>query len=389
MRLLYFCTVNKTQPLEAGVYKKIIAQCKVLANAGHSVMLVCREGASDLVLVDEKKNVIRRIDLSLSSKLRRNHFITNFVYGVVKDMQIDCVYSRYGTFSFNSYRLYSKLRASHVYVLLEIPSYPLKQRWNGVRQSIRNHQYVLALKDIYANTVGSLGIPFFKKCIDRIVNNNGFDVIWNIPVLKITNGIDVSIIPDKPRVYHKDTKVIRIMSVANVANWHGFDRLIYGLSGYYKTQRNIIVKIEIAGPGQEVELLKNLAKKLKVDKYISFLGPVVGEELDELFDRSDIGISVLGVHRVNMRECDSLKAREFCARRLPFLTEEAESQYVGKPFVRIVPSDESPINILEILSFYNSIVEHPDYLDIMREFAETECDWKNAFKNVVDYINKK
>ena len=234
-----------------------------------------------------------------------------------------------------------------------------------------------------------MGIPFFKKCIDRIVNNNGFDVIWNIPVLKITNGIDVSIIPDKPRVYHKDTKVIRIMSVANVANWHGFDRLIYGLSGYYKTQRNIIVKIEIAGPGQEVELLKNLAKKLKVDKYISFLGPVVGEELDELFDRSDIGISVLGVHRVNMRECDSLKAREFCARRLPFLTEEAESQYVGKPFVRIVPSDESPINILEILSFYNSIVEHPDYLDIMREFAETECDWKNAFKNVVDYINKK
>ena len=385
--ILYFCTVNCSRPLEAGVYKKVKAQCKVLSEDGHRVFVLCRDGESDMVLIDDTNCIIKRMDLSSLSKFQRNASITSFVFEIIKECQVDCLYSRFGAFSYDSYKLYSQLHSLNVRVLLEIPTYPLKQRWNSVRQSFKSGNYILALKDIYANTIGSLGIPLFKKCVDRIVNNNGFKSIWGIPVLQISNGIDVSTIPDKPRKY-KPSNQIKVMSVANIANWHGFDRLICGLAEYYKTPRETMVKVEIAGPGQEVELLTDLSKRLNVDQYISFLGPVVGEELDRMFDRSDVGISVLGVHRVNMKKCDSLKAREFCARRLPFLTEEAESQYVGKPFVKIVPSNESPINILEVVSFYNSIAEHPEYLDEMRSFAETKCDWKYAMKPVLDYLNQ-
>lgn len=388
MRILYFCSVNKSMPLEAGVYKKVVAQIKTLRSCGHDVYFACREGASKMQITNSLGKEICFIDLASFRKLKRDSVIADFIRKFVLESNIDCVYSRYGSFSLKLHYLYKELHNDGKLILLEVPTYPLNQRWANLRQSFKSRNYLLTLKLINNYTIGSLGIPFFKRSVDRIINNNGFEKIWGLDVIPINNGIDVSSIPDRPRFY-KSSNEIRLMSVANIAHWHGFDRLIRGLAEYYKDSQPKKVYVEIAGPGVEVKLLEELATKLGVNTYIKFLGPKVGKELDELFDKSDLGISVLGVHRVNMKECDSLKAREFCARRLPFITEAAESQYVGKPFAHIVPSDETPINIKDIISFYEKISTNPEILNEMREFAETRCDWKFAMRHVLEYLNNK
>lgn len=388
MKILYFCSVNKSLPLEVGVYKKVIAQVKVFSNNGHRVFLACREGVSRMVIVDEFQKEYASIDLANYKKLCRDSVVADFIKEYVCKYGIDCVYSRYGSFSLRTAHLYKEIHNEGRIILLELPTYPLAQRWSSLLQSIKSGKIILALKLFYNNTIGFLGIPFFKNYLDKIVNNNGFDRIWGVDVIPISNGIDVSTIPDKPREY-KITGEVNLMSVANIAHWHGFDRLIKGLSEYYKDNPSEVVRVEIAGPGMEVKILENLAKTLGVDDYIKFLGPTVGKDLDALFDRGDLGISVLGVHRVKMKECDSLKAREFCARRMPFITEAAESQYVGKPFALIIPSDETPINIKDVVAFYHRIAKEPNIMDEMREFAETRCDWKYAMRHVIDYLGEK
>lgn len=387
MKILYICSVNKTHPLETGVYKKVVAQCKVMTDAGNEVFFACREGMNHMIIENSRQETISMLDFSKYSKRKRDKYIVSFIYDFSLHNNINCLYSRYGSFSYDTHKLYTKLKKNGVKVLLEIPTYPLTQRWSNISQSLKSHQYSLIIKLLYNYSIGSLGIPFFRYSVDRIVNNNGFKKIWGVPVIPITNGIDVKTIPDSHRRFNH-TDEIRIMSVANVANWHGFDRLIRGLAEYYKNPHDTIVRFQLAGPGMEVDLLRKLTKELHVEKYVDFLGTVIGEQLNELFLHSHIGVSVLGVHRAKMKECDSLKAREFCARRLPFLTEEAETQYRGKPFVLYVPSNETPVDICKVVSFYNTIVVHPEILDEMRSFAEAKCDWTYAFRNVISYLEK-
>lgn len=385
MKILYFCNVNMSIPLEAGVYKKIQAQCKVLRNDGHDVKIACPFGETGFVVINENNSIIYEIDVKGRKYYARDSKIFKEIIKYISNNSIEFVYTRYGKYTYDSYRFYNELKKNGIEVILEIPTYPISQRWSSFKQSLKARKFILAIKQLLNNTYGSLGIFLYKKCISRIVNNNGFDEIWGIPVIPIQNGIDVASIPHRKHVY-VFKKELTIMSVANVNPWHGFDRLIKGLYEYYLTNPEIKVIFEIVGPGTEIELLRSLAKKLNVKKYVVFHGTVVGKELDEIFERADIGVAILGVHRNNMKVYDCLKSREFCARKLPFITQDAEVHFQGKRFVLSVPNDESPIDIKNIISFYEKMISDPSILDEMYEFANEKCDWSFTFMNVRNYL---
>lgn len=178
------------------------------------------------------------------------------------------------------------------------------------------------------------------------------------------------------------------MTVANVANWHGFDRVLSGLYEYYKKERDVKVYFDIVGPGQEIDILTKLAEKYNIKDYVKFRGVLVGKELDTVFDEADLGIAILGIHRNNMKEIDCLKSREFCARKLPFITQLAEKHFRDKSFAYCATSDETPLNIEEVVDFYYKIIQNPSILDEMYDFALKYCDWSYAFKNVCNYFEK-
>lgn len=387
MNILYFCNVHKAAPTEFGVLKKVEAQCNVLREAGNNVILACLNDIHSFVYLDKSGNILHNIELDKISKWNRWNRIIKETDSFIKKNDINLVYSRLSMFSFNVHRFYKKLKNENIPVLLEIPTYPINQRWTSIRQSLKAKKYYQAACQLYGSTFSSIGILFFKHSVNRIVNNNGFDKIWGIPVIQITNGIDVNSIPIRQHIDHNDN-TITLMSVANVAHWHGYDRIITGLHEYYKKKREITVIFELVGPGIEVELLKQLAIQLGVSQYVNFYGPLVGNKLDNLFNKADIGVSVLGVHRNRMKRCDSLKSREFCARQLPFITEEAETQYLNKEFALCVPSNDYPIKIEDILEFYCNIKESPEIMNSMRDYAKKECDWRTAFLPVVTYIKK-
>ena len=380
--------MHRSVPTELGVLKKVQAQCKILINEGYEVFLACLDDTSRYIILNSSNIQVYEFNISNINKLIRDKFIFSEIEDFIIKNNISILYSRYSSYSLSAHYFYLNLKKKGVKCLLEIPTYPLSQRWTAVKQSLKRKKILTAIIQILNSSVGSLGIYFFKNSIDRIVNNNGYDMIWDIPVIQITNGIDVSSIPRRKHIYIKGKEKILVSSVANIARWHGFDRFIKGLHNYYKNKHKVEVYLELAGPGLEIEILKDLAVDLNVDKYVRFLGPTTGDALDELYCRTDIGISILGIHRNKMTTIDCLKSREFCARQLPFITQSAEKHFNDTTFALQFPSDESAIDIEKVVSFYNEISDNNSILDDLYTFAVDKCDWSVAFKNVVNYIKQ-
>jgi len=112
------------------------------------------------------------------------------------------------------------------------------------------------------------------------------------------------------------------------------------------------------------------------------------EELDGLFEETHIAIGGLGYHRISLRSAAALKVREYCARGMPFVISYNDLDFPDDfPYMLKVPADESPVDIEQILRFYDRIKER-EFVKEMREYAEKNLSWEAKLKPVIDEINK-
>lgn len=385
MKVLYLSNIALLSPEGSGVIKKVYAQCKVLQLHHHEVYLACCKDGNTFVILKEDQEVFS-ISIGAYRGPSKDKVIFRAVMSWVIENEVKVIYSRYETYSLQTARFYARLKSKGVHILLEIPTYPISQRWTMIMTSIKAHNYGIALKQLFNSTIGSLGIIMMRCGVERIVNNNGFDQIWGVPTIKITNGVEVDSIP----IHTKEnnlTKEIRLVAVASVAKWHGYDRVIKGMAEYYQSSStDYVIKFDIVGPGSEIENLKHMANNLSLSKHVTFWGYRTGEELSNIINNADIAVSVLGAHRNNMSIYDSLKSREYSARCIPFITETTEYTYINKPFVLTCPSDESVVDMHKVVSFYQG-VNRMEIQSIMRDFAYSNCDWKVAFRPVCEFID--
>lgn len=206
------------------------------------------------------------------------------------------------------------------------------------------------------------------------------------PYLVNGNGIDVSSVPLRtPPVF--DGKNLDLLCVAQVAKWHGLDRLIRGIAEY---KGDVNVRLNIVGDGSEVPNLKRLVADLKLENSVIFHGFKTGKELDEFFDMCHIAVGSLGVHRNgnNRKESSTLKAREYCARGIPFIYEIEDPEITNKipEFVLKIPNDESPVEIHRIVEYAFYVLPNVGYTYEMRKFAEDNLDWRTKMSTLKSFL---
>jgi glycosyltransferase involved in cell wall biosynthesis len=193
------------------------------------------------------------------------------------------------------------------------------------------------------------------------------------PHITIGNGIDVKNIHARsPPSFSGDE--LQLLCLASVSHWHGLDRLIRGLALYKGGTKT---RLFIAGDdSKELNRLKIIVKELLLEDRVIFTGFMSGIALDHLFDITHIAIGTLGMHRNNMKEGSTLKAREYCARGIPFLYGCSDPDFSNDfPYILWVPADESTINIDEIIRFASNVYSDPQHYIKMRAYAEKELDW--------------
>ncbi|ANU27549.1 glycosyltransferase [Planococcus versutus] len=297
---------------------------------------------------------------------------------------IDYLYLRrpaaFTKYTINVLKLIKKRNPS-IKIVLEIPTYPYDKEL-----TINKKNIPLLIKDRH-NRKKLAGI------VDRIATLTGDKELFDIPTLKFENGVDLSSISMKKPTVKNGT--VNLIAVAMYAEWHGYDRILESIGQYYSSGGKREVVFHLVGNGSETQKYKTIVKKYNIEKNVIFYGEMSGEELDRVYDKSDIAVDVFGMYRKNNTISYSLKSREYLAKGLPIISgckiDLFENHNIK--YFKEFSNDSSKVPLESIFDFYDDIYSQEksplEIITEIREFAEKTCGMNSAMKNVTDYFKEK
>lgn len=264
--------------------------------------------------------------------------------------------------------------------VLELPTYPYD------KEMLEPMLFPAYLKDRFNRSR-------LQGDLDLIVTMADVTEVFGVKAVTVPNGINVSRLKARSPSYEGQQATIKIVCVAAFARWHGIDRFICGMRDYYSASaspRNM--HLWLLGDGPELGNLKDLVKCSGLDGRVSFLGMCDRREMDLAFDGATLAIESLGCHRRGPRAVSSsLKSREYLAKGIPFIYSSPIDVIEGTDFdyALKLPEDDSPINIAEVLSFYDSIYMRESeerVITRIRRFALENVDISVVLKPLVDEL---
>lgn len=234
------------------------------------------------------------------------------------------------------------------------------------------------------------------KLIDRFTSFSSDHMIREVPVINISNGIivdDVNIDEMITESDHaKEHDEIRLLVVAQMQIHHGYERVIRGLSDYYRNGGDRKIFLDMVGGGTEREHYEKLVNDLKLEHVVTFYGSKQGEELKSFYRKADIGLGSFGFYKIRLNRSSVLKMREYLAYGLPVIS-ACEEDFIREgetcKYYLHFPNDDSTVDIGRILAFYDRLCENENKSDIRQEihqYAKEHVDMKVVLTPLIEYL---
>lgn len=367
--MLYLTTWDFAHEETDGVCKKIKSQVVFFRNRGYKVDILFIKGNDIIFEQNGEKRFIGKVGTikKVLAYLK--------MYPALKNQKYDYVYNRYGMMDSFYYRVLKRLHRNGAKILVEIPTYPYeKERTAGLL-------YWLMFKwdKIYQSRL--------KNVVNRIVTYSRDDRIFGIPTIGIKNGINLADVQPISGKSLDDT--VDLLIVALMQPYHGYERLLYGLKKYYLSGNRKIL-CHFVGDGPEREAYEKIVSDNNLQEYVIFYGPKGGKELDEIYERADIGVCSLGGYKKGLFWSSELKSREYLAKGLPIIVgmELDVSDVIDKNYMLHFPNDASVIDIEKILTFYDTIYQKKKYITALkiRKMAEKCVGMEATMWPIFDYL---
>lgn len=371
MKKLLFLIFHGFDP-DNGISKKISYQVNALRACGMDVRLCYMDETSSKKRIIDNQ-VIADYGSGFMSKIRkRTEFSSITRYAIENGIDFVYIRSNHNANLF-TIRMVKQMKKAGMKVVMEIPTYPYDCEYEAQGMSRQIFQDKVFRKQL-------------AKHLDAIVTFSDYEVIFGQKTIKISNGIDFNNV--KLKTAANDTsKELNLIGVAEIHEWHGFDRLVKGLAQYYSKRQEYIVKFHVVGyffSTEGEEIFKKIITDHHMEDYVILYGKKHGEELDSIFDKCDFGVGSLGRHRVGIDKIKTLKNREYAARGIPFIYSETDSDFDNMPYVLKAPADESPIDITKIIDFYNHISLTPEQI----RASIVHLSWSHQMQQVLNAISK-
>jgi glycosyltransferase involved in cell wall biosynthesis len=202
-------------------------------------------------------------------------------------------------------------------------------------------------------------------------------------ILMTGNGVDVRKFSIVNGVNGKCFNKLRIIGVAAVEDWHGFDMVISGIQNYTNAKNRLCgdivdIHFDIVGDGGAIPRLREMVKVFGLEEKITFHGPRYGAKLDALCESADVAVSSLGIHRKGLRSASSLKTREYMSRGIPFIQSGIDYDMPSMcEYIYQKPADETALDIEDVVLWWQAIA--PKCVDVsilMRKYAEDNLDYR-------------
>ncbi|MCI8570412.1 MAG: glycosyltransferase family 4 protein [Lachnospiraceae bacterium] len=347
----------------SGVKKKVISQTSVFKKSFRKAYYTCYAGHM-AYLFDGEHVVEKEVAVT-----RREY--NQVLCGWLEKYNIMRTYIRYPLADKWFLHLLEFQKQKDIKFVLEIPSYPYDKEWelNYSRQ---------AIEDAYFR-------EFLKEYTDLVATYAYHDKLWGIRCITLYNGVDIG--ANKLSKKEKKEKELVLIAISSMAFWNGYERLITGMKDYYLSKNLVEVKLKLVGSGPEEGFYRRLTVTYGLQKYIEFCGNLVGKELDDVYDQSDVAVSSLGAYKKNIYDSCPMKGAEYCARGLPMICGYNDMRFPDKiPFVLKVSNDEKPINIYNIIHFYEKISAFENYRELIRKYAKEHLTWEGIMQPVIEYL---
>lgn len=206
----------------------------------------------------------------------------------------------------------------------------------------------------------------------------------SVPSYVVSNGIDVenvSFTGFQPYIPGSGLKILFVSGT--FYPWHGLDRLLRGLALYDGDER---ISLRLVGKVHRTEELDLIRDFKHQNIKIEVLASQASEDLDGLFQDSNVAVSSLAIFRNNMKEACVLKTREYTARGIPFVYayDDVDLDEECSFSLKIEASDE-PVDIAEVLEFSRRISSIEGISQKMRSYALDRMDWSEKVKEMYDF----
>ena len=340
-----------------GVRKKVKNTCQALTNMGALSLIIINTSVS-------LKNVFRVIKM-------------------LRDFRPEYIVLRHaGTLCFILLPILLLYKIRGVKVILDIPT-PLSI---GLKETMATD---FGVKSFISSLVLAIYTPFLNLTVDRILQygpeGRWFSLGASNKTYLTANGYDPdSIKPqNKPLAFDLELKLI---AVAAVAPWHGFDRIIQGLAIYNKLNKvSVKVSFTIVGEGPDTDNLKVLVKKLNLESSVDFRPTTATEKLNSLYLEHHIGIATLGGFRKGISAASDLKSREYACAGIPFLSAVNDLDFPeGLFFVHRIPNQNIPVDICSVIDFYKGVYRE-ELPNEIRAYAVDTVPYEVKLRGMFDF----
>ncbi|MCJ8316215.1 glycosyltransferase [Idiomarina sp.] len=180
---------------------------------------------------------------------------------------------------------------------------------------------------------------------------------------------------------------LNLIGVAQLAKWHGYDRLLRALSLIKDRHINYSIKLTIVGEGGAYNDLKILKEELELDNVI-FTGRLTGKKLDAIYEKAHIGVASLGLYRIGLNEASVLKAREYMAKGLAVIAAGRDPDfYKDCPYRFLVPNSDDINKLASLLTSFdlNNSVPKPGEV---RAYAEENLSLESKLDKIFKRLMK-
>lgn len=354
-----------------GVNKKIWQQFHEM-NKKFDMYLI---GYDDDGFILYHDNMNKKIRSNSSNIIHRKHFLYKLASETIRENKIGCVYIRYGYCDPVFLKLLKQIKGCKI--ILELPTYPYEAELD------RSFKYRVV------KVIDHLTRTHMKKYIAKIATFSKDKEIFSIPCINIMNGINVDSISIKK---NEEFTELNLLAIASMVYWHGYDRLIEGMNEYYKNNGDQKIVLHLVGDGEEISKYKQLVSQYNLENNVIFHGFKSGDALNQLYDKCNIAIASLGMHRMNIFLASTLKTREYGAKGMPMVTSCEIDAFPSKEcdFILKFPEDESNIDVNQIIEFYDDLMDKyknaENLTQKIREETKDKCDMSIVMKPIIDYL---
>lgn len=351
-----------------GVKYKINSQCETLRTVfGVNIRLVYNSNNLSDRLIKYIPLYSNQIDLDSLKNIK----------------DIDFIYMRKPIIDYNFINKLKKLRKvnTKLKVFMEIPTYPYDQE---PKKNI--FMRYLRIKD-------KIWRSKLVEVIDYVVTYSKDKKIFKVPTININNAANFDNITRKTKKFNKCNK-INMTAIAFFQNYHGYDRLINGIGVYYKNKGMYDINLNLIGNGNKkvIENYQKLITKYGLQKHIKLYKAMNTAEMTRIFDNTDIAVDTLARFRSGIYYNSTLKGKEYLARGIPILSGvETELDNRKFKFYHRVPSDESFVDINEVIEFFNKVIVNNNHTDeeisrYIRDYGIRNFSFKNSMQPIMEKL---